>query len=334
MPLLQKIIEKEVFIVAEIGNNHEGNFDLAIEMIEAAAKTGVDAVKFQTFMPEKYVSSADSSRLERLRKFKLSKEQHWMLAKKAEELNLIFFSTPFDLESAIFLNEIQSIFKISSGDNNFTPLIKLIASFNKQTIISSGLSDLNSLKELVDLWHCVGGCDENLSILHCVSSYPVPKEQANIASIYTLRDAFPKVTIGYSDHTLGSMASILAVAAGAKIIEKHFTLNKGQSNFRDHQLSADPIEMKNLVEQIREASVLMGKEVKSLQSCELEMVVPMRRSIAASKILRAGKIIDPNDLIWVRPGSGIPVGRESDVVGRIVLSDILQGELITKEKIA
>jgi len=334
MSPLEKCTDREVFIVAEIGNNHEGNFDLAIEMVEAAAKTGVDAVKFQTFIPERYVSSADAGRLERLKKFRLSKQQHYDLAKKAKELNLIFFSTPFDLESAIFLNQIQSIFKISSGDNNFTPLIELIASFNKRTIISSGLSDLNSLKKLVDLWHRVGGRDENLSILHCVSSYPVPKEQANIASIHSLRRAFPDITIGYSDHTLGSLASILAVAAGARIIEKHFTLNKKQSDFRDHQLSADPVEMRNLVEQIRETSELMGKEEKNLQNCELENVVSMRRSIAASKIMRTGKIIEVSDLTWVRPGSGIPIGLESDVIGRIVLSDILQGELITKEKIA
>jgi sialic acid synthase SpsE len=245
----------------------------------------------------------------------------------------MLFSTPFDLESAIFLNEIQSIFKISSGDNNFTHLIELIASFNKHTMISSGLSDLNSLKWLVDLWKSVGGRDENLSILHCVSSYPVPKEQANIAAIHSLRKKFPSLTIGYSDHTLGNLAPLLAVAAGAKIIEKHFTLNKRQSDFRDHQLSADPIEMRDLVVQIREASALMGKEVKELQNCELDMVVSMRRSIAASNNLRAGKIIEVSDLTWVRPGSGIPVGQESDVVGRMVLGDILQGELITKEKI-
>ena len=325
MTSIPKLTDAEVFIVAEIGNNHEGNFNLAIEMVEAAAKTGVDAVKFQTFVPERYVSSTDVSRLERLKKFRLSKQQHYDLAKRAKELDLIFFSTPFDLESAIFLDEIQSIFKISSGDNNFTPLIELIASFNKHTMISSGLSDLNSLKWLVDLWKSVGGRDENLSILHCVSSYPVPKEQANIAAIHSLRQKFPSINIGYSDHTLGNLAPLLAVAAGAKIIEKHFTLNKRQSDFRDHQLSADPIEMRDLVVQIREASALMGKEVKELQKCELDMAVSMRRSIAASNNLRAGKIIEVSDLTWVRPGSGIPVGQESDVVGRIVLDDISQG---------
>ena len=222
---------KKVFIVAEIGNNHEGSFDLAMEMVEAAAKTGVDAVKFQTFIPEFFVSRDDEARLERLNKFKLTYDQFRNLELRARELGLIFFSTPLDIESAFFLNEIQPIFKISSGDNDFYPLIKVTASFNKPTIISSGIVDLNFIKNLVDYWHSVGGCDQNLVIMHCVSSYPAPKEQANLKAISTLKSTFPNLVIGYSDHTLGIKAAIFAVAAGARIIEKHFTLNKNQSDW-------------------------------------------------------------------------------------------------------
>ena len=324
---------KKIFIVAEIGNNHEGSFDLAMEMVEAASKTGVDAVKFQTFIPEKYVSSEDSVRLERLNKFQLSNEQYLQIAKRAGELGMVFFSTPFDLESAAFLNKIQPIFKISSGDNNFHPLIEEVASYKKPTIISSGLVDLDALKNMVDFWRSIGGEDANLIIMHCVSGYPVPQAQANLRAISTLKNAFPNLIIGYSDHTLGIQACVLAVAAGAEIIEKHFTLSKNQSDFRDHQLSADPVEMRNLVIQVREASILLGGGVKKLQACEIDMVIPMRRSIAASRALKAGQVICWQDLIWVRPGKGIPVGGECEVVGRKILRNVTQGELITKENL-
>jgi len=324
---------KKVFIVAEIGNNHEGSFHLAMEMVEAAAKTGVDAVKFQTFIPKKYVSSEDSVRLERLNKFKLSNEQYLQIAKRAQELKLVFFSTPFDLESAAFLNKIQPIFKISSGDNNFFPLIEEVASYKKPTIISSGLADLAALKNLVDFWRGIGGEDENLIIMHCVSSYPVPHDQANLRAISTLKNVFPNLIIGYSDHTLGTQACVFAVAAGAGVIEKHFTLSKNQSDFRDHQLSADPLEMRNLVTQVREASILLGSGVKNLQTCEIDMVTLMRRSIAAAHVLNAGQLIRKEDLTWVRPGNGISVGRENEVIGKKILRDVIQGELITKDNL-
>jgi sialic acid synthase SpsE len=319
---------RKVFIVAEIGNNHEGSFHLAMEMVEAAAKTGVDAVKFQTFIPEFFVSNHDEARLQRLNKFKLTFDQFRNLKRRAGELGLIFFSTPLDIESAFFLNEIQPIFKISSGDNNFYPLIKAIASFNKPTIISSGIADLDFIKNLVNYWHSVGGCDENLAIMHCVSSYPAPQEQANLKAISTLKGTFPNLVIGYSDHTLGIRAAIFAVAAGARIIEKHFTLNKNQSDFRDHQLSADPGEMESLVLQVKEISELMGDGLKVLQPCEREMVQAMRRSIATARDLEAGDVITLEDIMWLRPGTGLPVGSENQVVGKRTLTSLSRGHLI------
>jgi sialic acid synthase SpsE len=243
-------------------------------------------------------------------------------------LGLIFFSTPLDIESAFFLNEIQPIFKISSGDNDFYPLIKVTASFNKPTIISSGIVDLNFIKNLVDYWHSVGGCDQNLVIMHCVSSYPAPKEQANLKAISTLKSTFPNLVIGYSDHTLGIKAAIFAVAAGARIIEKHFTLNKNQSDFRDHKLSADPAEMESLVLQIKEISELMGDGIKALQPCEREMVTAMRRSIAAARDLAAGDVVTLDDITWLRPGTGLSVGSENQVIGKRTLTSLSRGSLI------
>jgi len=326
-------VDKQVFIVAEIGNNHEGDFSLAQELVGRAAEAGADAVKFQTFIPEHYVSNADTGRLERLRKFQLSFDQFEGLAKLSKQEGLVFFSTPFDLESARFLNNIQPIFKISSGDNNFFPLIDLVFGFGKPTIISTGLADMPLLVTLYEFWKERSELD-NLAFLHCISSYPTPTDQVNLFAIHEMKRQFPDVTIGYSDHTLGTRASTLAVASGAQIIEKHFTLDKNYSEFHDHKLSADPEEMKILVESVREASVMMGKEEKSIQQCEENSVMAMRRSIAASRDLDHGVVLTETDITWTRPGTGIPPGEEKRVLGRRTARSIEQGELIQMEDLS
>ena len=204
--------DKKVFIIAEIGNNHEGSFKIAKKMISEAADTGVDAVKFQTFIPEHFVSHQDQSRLNRLRNFQLSYNQFSELSKFAKKKGLIFFSTPLDIESAKFLNTIQPVFKISSGDNNFYPLIDTVTKFRKPIIISTGVADTDDIKKIYNKvsksWSSKKKVHLNLAFLHCVSSYPVPNEQANLASIIYLKKMFPKVVIGYSDHTLGIDAAV------------------------------------------------------------------------------------------------------------------------------
>ncbi len=321
----------KVVVVAEIGNNHEGSVEVALELIERAAKAGVDAVKFQTFIPEYYVSSTETQRLQRLGKFRLQSDDYFILAKKAKDLGLLFFSTPFDLQSANFLNKLQSFFKISSGDNSFYPLIERVAKFAKPTMISTGLSDCVHLDYLYRYWVDVGGSAENLCLMHCVSSYPTPGNQANLAAISALIQRFPKIIIGYSDHTEGIKAPILAVAAGAKIIEKHFTLSKQYSDFRDHQLSADPEEMAEMVLKIQEAALIMGDGVKKIQPCEIEMQIPMKRSIAASRDLKVGTLLCAEDLTWVRPGIGFPPGMEVAVIGRSLNVSLKLGEIILEE---
>ena len=321
-------------VIAEIGNNHEGSLAVALELIECAANAGVDAVKFQTFIPEFYISCADVGRLQRLNRFKLKAGDYLILAKKAEDLGLLFFSTPFDLQSADFLNGLQPIFKISSGDNTFYPLIKKIAQFRKPTIISTGLSDNVHLDFLYKYWIEVGGSIDDLCFMHCVSSYPTPNSQANIAAIPALINRYPNMVIGYSDHTEGIKVPTLAVAAGARIIEKHFTLSKDYSDFRDHQLSADPQEMAKMVAQINEVAVIMGDGIKKIQPCEFEMQLPMRRSIAASRNLEVGTILHAEDLTWVRPGVGFAPGLEAAVIGRSLVLSINQGEIILEEHLA
>jgi N,N'-diacetyllegionaminate synthase len=324
----------KVFVIAEVGNNHEGSYSLAEEMIGRAAEAGADAVKFQTFVPEHYVSSSDAARLERLRRFQLSYEQFAKLAKHAASAGVIFFSTPFDLESARFLDTIQSIFKIASGDNTFVPLIETVAGFRKPMIVSTGLADMTLLKMVhEDIRRIWAGADPGLVFLHCVSSYPVPLAQANIGAIPALIAAFPDCTIGYSDHTLGIKAAIHAVSAGARVIEKHFTLNKNFSDFRDHQLSADPGEMRILVEEVREVSQLMGSREKVVQACEEGLRTAVRRSIGVARDLPIGTTLRATDLTWIRPGTGIAPGEEYRVLGHKTKRALKKGELIPLEAI-
>ena len=329
--------EKKVFIIAEIGNNHEGSFENAKKMINEAAKTGVDAVKFQTFIPEHFISCKDQIRLNKLRSFKLSNEQFIELSKIAKKKKLIFFSTPLDIKSAKFLNDIQPIFKIASGDNNFYPLIDTVIRFGKPLIISTGAAGADLINKIYNKImknsYFKKTNLQNLSFLHCVSSYPVPLDQANLASITYLKKLFPKIVIGYSDHTKGIEAATLSVLAGARIIEKHFTLDKNFSKFRDHKLSADPKEMKLMVNKIRELEKILGKEDKKQQSCEKEMNIAGRRSIAVSRNIRKGTKLLKSDLIWVRPGIGFPPGEEKKVVGKKTLRNLIMGEIIKKNDV-
>jgi N,N'-diacetyllegionaminate synthase len=330
-------LARRVLVVAEIGNNHEGNFDVAVEMLERAAEAGADAVKFQTFIAEKFVSPADPDRLKRLRGFQLTFEQFAKLAERARQLGVVFFSTPLDIDSARFLDTIQPIFKIASGDNNFLDLIRTIAGFGKPLIVSTGFSDLPLLEqvhaEVRAAWKA-RGIDPGLSFMHCVACYPVPPAQANLAAIGTLLERFPDCAIGYSDHTIGIDAAAYAVAAGARIIEKHFTLDKNYSSFRDHQLSADPDDLRRLIARIREVEELLGDGSREPQQCELAHITAVRRSLAAARDLPVGTTLAPSDLICVRPGSGFAPGSEAQLVGRRTARALTAGTVLQSSDLA
>ena len=329
--------KNKVFIIAEIGNNHEGSFKIAKKMINAAAEAGVDAVKFQTFLPEYFVSFEDQSRLNKLKNFQLSFDQFRELSKIAKKKGLIFFSTPLDIKSAKFLNTIQPIFKISSGDNNFFPLIETVVNFRKPIIVSTGAADIKTIKKvynkILKSKSTKKKIHKNLAFLHCVSSYPVPNEQVNLASIRYLKKMFPKIVIGYSDHTLGIDAAVLSVVAGARIVEKHFTLDKNYSDFRDHQLSADPEEMGIMVDEIRKAEKLLGKEEKKTQTCEKGMKIEGRRSIAVARDLPAGTKLSSVHLTWLRPAKSFLPGDEKKILGKKLRKDLKMGTIITKKNL-
>jgi N,N'-diacetyllegionaminate synthase len=325
--------DEDIMIIAEIGNNHEGNYKLAEEMIGMAADAGADAVKFQTFKTEYYISRSDEARFNRLKSFELNKEEFHSLSKVAKDKGLLFLSTPFDLESVDVLENIVDAYKISSGDNNFYPLIEAVAAKKKPVLLSGGLADVTQLsysKSLIERTWSELSVNPGLALLHCVSSYPVPPEETNLSSIGFLADKM-ECDIGYSDHALGIQACIVAVALGARIIEKHFTIDKNYSDFRDHQLSADPSDMKQLVDEIRNTQILMGSRQKIMQNSEKGSATAMRRSIATKRNLVAGESLTMSDITWIRPGDGIPPGAESLILGRKLTQNVSEGDILKPE---
>jgi sialic acid synthase SpsE len=295
---LKKI--KKTFIIAEIGNNHEGSFHIACKLIMEAKKAGVDAVKFQTFKTKNFINSSEKERFDKLKRFELSYKDFEKLSILAKKNGLKFISTPLDIESAIFLNKIVNYFKIASGDNNYFELIKKVLSFNKPTFISTGLLDFKEIKILLKYIKSLRFNLSKLSFLHCVSDYPVTHNCANLLSIKYLKDKLP-LTIGYSDHTIGQEAAIASVILGAKIIEKHFTLSNNFSDFRDHQISLNPQNMKKLVDSIRFNELMLGHYEKKTQKCEKKNIKLMRRSIYASKNIKAQQLIKNTCIQVLRP---------------------------------
>ena len=327
-------LAERVLLVAEIGNNHEGDPGRARELVQAAAASGVHAVKFQTFRAQGLVSSSESARLAQLRGFELPYEVFEELAELARSSGLLFLSTPLDLPSARFLEGIVDGYKVASGDNDFYPLIELVAGTDRPLVISTGVSDLAQVRRAVATVEAVRGegTRDSLALLHCVSSYPAAPEELNLLAIPWLAERFP-LTIGYSDHAMGSSAALAAVALGARIVEKHFTLAGIESDFRDHALSATPDEMRQLVGQIAEIDRMRGEGGKQVGSGEAANAQLIRRSIAANADLEAGRRIEASDLTWLRPGTGLRPGEESRLVGRTLRVPKAVGELVLADDV-
>lgn len=327
--------KEKVLVIAEIGNNHEGDFELAKDMIDAAAESGANAVKFQTFETENYVSKFDTQRFAKLKSFELSIQQFEELSIYAKELNLLFLSTPFDLASSDALFHFVDGIKIASGDNNFYPLIEKISRYELPTILSLGLLQIKDVKETVNFltkeWSA-NEINDRLAVLHCVCSYPVPKDEANLLAIKQLLTELD-CTVGYSDHVIGNEAAVLSVALGARIVEKHFTLDHNFSDFRDHQLSANVTEMTELVQRIRVAEVMLGQNYKKTEKCEEATVSAVRRSVIVNKNLKKGEFINMVDLSWVRPAGGIAPGNENLILGKCLNKDLFEGERINEEDV-
>ena len=319
---------KKTFFIAEIGNNHEGSYKNAIKLIDEAKVSGADAVKFQTFDTKEFINRLEEKRFAKLKSFELSKKDFKKLSIYSKKKGLKFISTPFDLGSAKFLSKLVDAFKISSGDNNFYELIKFCASFKKPLIISTGMLNFTEIKDIFKLLDKIKFPRKKLAFLHCVSDYPVEDKEANLFSIQYLRDNLP-VTIGYSDHVIGSESCIIAASLGAKIIEKHFTLNNNFSNFRDHQISLNPKDMQQMISSTRRVEKMLGNYDKKISKNEEKNHDLMRRSIYFNKKLKKGMLLQRQDLKIVRPHKISEPNDLLKILGKELKKDVQDSELVT-----
>ena len=324
------------WIAAEIGVNHEGDEAVAIDLINKAAHAGADAVKFQTFEIEHYISTEQPERYQRTKGFQLSRDAFRRLKAAADAAGVLFFSTPLSFHDVAFLDEIVPIFKVSSGDLTFLDLIETIAATNKPMIVSTGLGSHDEIAAAVDRILSVRPSardDGSLMLMHCVSVYPTDANNANLRNIQWLKDAFG-VPVGYSDHTLGTKACELAVAAGAVALEKHFTYRKEDQAFHDHRLSADPDDLVALVAMVRQAERHLGNYERRSLEAEINNADNMRRSIGTIRDVAQGEVLSADDLTWLRPAWGLGPDAMDTMVGRLVARAIPAGHLVREEDLS
>lgn len=327
MKIAQHDLTQRVLIIAEIGNNHEGSVPLAEELIGRAALAGADAVKFQTIRPEALVDASQTERIAQLRRLCLPPEAFARLKAVADAAGVLFLSTPFDCDSVALLEPLVPAFKIASGDNDFFPLLEAVAATGKPVLLSTGMAGLPAVlaaQNCLERRWSQAGLAAELALLHCVSSYPTPPEQANLSAITAL--AQTGLTVGYSDHTLGIEAAVLAVALGARIVEKHFTISKTHSAFRDHQLSATPEELTEMTRRIREAQAMLGAGNMEPLPCEQGTAAAARRSAFAACDLPAGAALGPEHVHWLRPAGGIGPAQAASLLGRRLSRPLARGE--------
>lgn len=317
--------DRKVLVIAEIGNNHEGSLAEGKKLVQAAAKAGADAVKFQTIVPEKLVSANQQERLQQLNRYALSPAHFLELHQEAVRAGVLFLSTPFDPDSVEFLKNLVPAFKIASGDSDYVELLEKIAATGKPVMVSTGLSNQAEKNRLRDFFHSAwrsgGQGNPGLGLLHCVTEYPTPDERAGLQYLKALAE-MENITPGYSDHTLGIEAAVLAVGLGARIVEKHFTLDKTKQTFRDHALSADPADFRALVGRIRQAEAFLAPVRRDEPPAAMAAA---RRSAAAQRDLEVGHTLQARDIVWLRPGSGFSSGDEARLVGRILARPVARG---------
>lgn len=331
----------KVYIIAEAGVNHNGNVDLALKLIDEAANAGVDAVKFQTFKAEKLVSvyankaeyqklttDSSESQYQMIKKLELDVASHKLLINYCKQKNIQFLSSPFDLESIDLLDNLGlNLFKIPSGEINNLPYLRKIGSYNKEVILSTGMSDIGEIEDAINILVSAGTDREKISILHCNTEYPTPMEDVNLNAMLTIKNTF-KLNVGYSDHTLGIEVPIAAVALGATIIEKHFTLDKTMEG-PDHKASLEPIELKQMVDAIRNIEKAMGSGIKKLSKSELKNKDIARKSIVAAKPIKKGELYTEDNITVKRPGYGLSPLQWDNIINKISPRDYSPDELIT-----
>ena len=331
--------EEPCFIIAEAGVNHNGSLELAKKLIDAAKEARADAVKFQTFHAEEIVTlkskkaiyqnrAKEKTQYEMLKALELSFDEFRELKKYCDNKDIEFISTPYDSKSVEFLNEIGvNRFKVASADLINKPLIEAIAKTEKQMILSTGMATLGEIERTISLISDLGNKD--IILLHCTTSYPTPYEQVNMNVLDTLKKAFG-LPVGYSDHTLGIEIPIMAVSTGAKVIEKHFTLDRTMEG-PDHFASLEPDELKKMVEAIRNVEKAFGSERKERTDEEKKNIFFMRRSIHASEDIKEGELIKENTIKITRPVDGIEPWFLEIILGKKIRNNVKKDEPIKWE---
>ncbi len=333
---------KPVLIIAEAGVNHNGSIENAFRLVDAASVAGVDYVKFQTFKSENLVSksaqkaeyqaintnNAEETQLQMLKKLELSPEQHEQLIAYCKQKKIKFLSTGFDFESLIFLSEIGvTIAKIPSGEITNLPYLRKAASLFSEVILSTGMATIDEIRAALNVFLEAGIKKENITILHCNTEYPTPMEDVNLKAMLHIQKEFG-TSVGYSDHTLGVEIPIAAVALGASVIEKHFTLDKTMDG-PDHKASLEPDELKAMVTAIRNIEkAISGSGIKEVSASERKNMEIARKSIVAKQVIKKGELFTENNIAVKRPGNGISPMKWDDVMGQKAIRDFETDELI------
>lgn len=326
----------KTIIIAEAGVNHNGDLEKAKQLIDVAAEAGVDYVKFQTFKTENLVSKkaqktkyqienlkddAETTQFGMLKKLELDLQAHHFLMDYCKTKNIKFLSTAFDLESIDLLANLNlDLFKIPSGEITNLPYLEKIASHGKETVLSTGMAKMSEIEAALKLLLKSGLSKKQITILHCNTEYPTPMEDVNLKAMLSIQEKF-QLNVGYSDHTLGIEIPIAAVAMGASLIEKHFTLDKNLPG-PDHKASLEPAELKAMVSGIRNIEKAMGDGIKKPSQSEIKNIVPVRKSIHLARKLKANYEIEAKDLIMKRPANGISPMEIKQIIGKKIITNL------------
>jgi len=331
--------DSECFVIAEAGVNHNGDLALAHQLVDVAADAAADAVKFQTFTPERLVApdahmapyqianvGLEQPQIAMLRRLVLPLDGYRQLRDHTHERGLVFLSTPFDAESADLLESLEvAAFKVPSGELTNLPFLAYLAGKRRPLLISTGMSRLSEVAEAVEVVRANG--DPPQALLHCVSDYPAKARDCNLRAMATMRSLFG-VPVGWSDHSQGLHVGIAAAALGAALVEKHFTLDRALPG-PDHRASLEPPELREFVRAVREVRAALGDGIKRPVLAEQACITATRRSVHAARDLPQGHVLAVTDLVYLRPGNGIPPSRSDDVIGRRLKASVSAGTMLS-----
>jgi N,N'-diacetyllegionaminate synthase len=331
---------KRVIVIGEAGVNHNGNIELAKELVRVAASAGCDYVKFQTFVAKNVVttnaskaeyqilnSPSEGTQIEMLEKLELSQAEHYDLIDECKKYDIKFLSTAFDMDSIDFLHTLKmGLWKIPSGEITNLIYLQKIGSYNEEVILSTGMSTLGEIENALEILINAGTLRDKITILHCNTEYPTPMSDVNLKAMLTIKNAFG-INIGYSDHTLGIEVPIAAVAMGAIVIEKHFTIDRSLPG-PDHLASLEPKELTEMVQGIRNVESALGTGIKLPSKSERKNINIARKSIHLVKDVKAGHVLSLDDLIAKRPGNGLSPLFTKEIVGSIVKNDLSKDAML------